>query len=132
MSKSGAGELSPLRVGLDKPVPKRAIRALAQFIAEKFNPEKIILFGSYAYGHPKPWSDVDILVVMETPNGEWRLMEEIRQSLPRRSFGLDLLVKSQAEIDRRIAIQDWFLEEITTKGKVLYERGNGGVGVQSR
>ncbi len=132
MAKIDTSQDSVLRVDINKPVPKRAIRALVKIIAEKFNPDKIILFGSYAYGHPRPWSDVDILVVMDTPNGEWPLVEEIRKSLPRRSFGLDLLVKSQSEIERRIAIDDWFLEEIATKGKVLYEGNNGGVGAQSR
>ena len=125
-------ELSPLRVDIHKPVPKRAIRALVKIIAEKFDPEKIILFGSHAYGHPKSWSDVDLLVVMDTPNGEWPLVEAIRNSLPRKSFGLDLLVKSQAEIDRRIAINDWFLQDITTKGKVIYARDHRRVGRQSR
>ncbi len=127
--------LSQLRVpdiAHRKRVPMHAIRAIAKIIAEKFEPEKIVLFGSHAYGHPQPWSDVDLLVIMDTPNGEWPLTEAIRESLPPRSFSLDILVRSQAEIDRRIAIDDWFLEEIMRTGKVLYERDNNGVGAQSR
>jgi len=126
---------SQLRLpGIDqrRRVPMRAIRAIANIIAEKFDPEKIVLFGSHAYGHPKPWSDVDLLIVMDAPLGEWPLTEAIRESLPPRSFGLDILVRSQAEIDRRIAIDDWFLEEVMSKGKVLYERDNSGVGTQGR
>jgi len=46
----------------------RAIRAMAAHIAERFNPEEIILFGSHAYGKPDGWSDVDLLVVMDSPN----------------------------------------------------------------
>jgi predicted nucleotidyltransferase len=45
-------------------IPEQAIRAVVKRIAEKFQPEKIILFGSYAYGQPKLESDVDLLVVM--------------------------------------------------------------------
>ena len=45
-----------------------AIRRYARQIAEKFDPDKIILFGSYAYGQPHEWSDVDILVVMPAYN----------------------------------------------------------------
>ena len=45
----------------------QAIRAVAERIADHFQPEKIILFGSHAYGHPKPESDVDLLVIMDTP-----------------------------------------------------------------
>jgi len=48
-----------------------AIRAVVRHIAGRFSPEAIILFGSYAYGKPTPWSDVDLLVVMETPKGEY-------------------------------------------------------------
>jgi predicted nucleotidyltransferase len=45
-------------------IPMRAIHAVAEQIAARFQPEKIILFGSYAYGQPKAESDVDLLVVM--------------------------------------------------------------------
>ena len=126
------GETQVLRVDPGKPVPKRAIQALARIIAEKFDPDRIILFGSYAYGRPKPWSDVDLLVVMDTPDGEWPLIDAIRAALPRCSFSVDILVRSQAEIERRIALNDWFLEDIMTKGKTLYARAHGRVGVQGR
>ena len=60
-----------------------AIRALVQRIVERFKPEKIILFGSYAYGHPKPESDVDLLVVMDTPlRARQQRLEISRASLP--------------------------------------------------
>ena len=115
-----------------KRVPMRAIRAIARIIAEKFNPDKIILFGSHAYGRPKPWSDVDLLVVMETPEGEWPLTKAIKLAMPDCSFSLDILVRSRATIDHRLAIGDWFMAEIMAKGKVLHERGNGRVGRQGR
>ena len=46
-----------------KRIPMRTIHAIAMHIAENFNPEKIILFGSHAYGKPDAWSDVDLAVV---------------------------------------------------------------------
>ena len=49
-------------------IPQAAIRRLVREIAERFQPEKIILFGSYAYGKPHADSDVDILVVMPAGN----------------------------------------------------------------
>lgn len=123
---------SPLRLAdadRGKPVPKRVIRELARIIAEKFNPDKIILFGSHAYGQPQPWSDVDLLVVMDVPREhEVRVAQSISKALPRRPFGVDILVRSQAVIDRRVAMDDWFLEEITTKGQVLYARDDDRVG----
>ena len=42
-------------------------RDVVKHIAEQFQPEKIILFGSYVYGKPRPESDVDLLVIMSTP-----------------------------------------------------------------
>ena len=114
------------------PITNAKIRKAAKQIADAVHPEKIILFGSFAYGKPTLDSDVDLLIIMETPNGEWALTEAIRDALPRRSYSVDLLVRSQAEIDRRIAADDWFLEEVVSKGTVLYERDDSRVGAQSR
>ena len=105
-----------------KHIPMRTIRALAKHIAEKFQPEEIILFGSHAYGKPQPWSDVDLLVVMDTPKGELETSLEIHRSLPPIKFGLDIIVRSRSVIERRKKLGDWFLIDITEKGKVLYER----------
>lgn len=100
----------------------RTIRALAKHIAEKFDPDAIILFGSHAYGKPQSWSAVDLLVVMDAPNGEAEASLEIYKSLPRITFSLDIVVRSHEVIERRKKLGDWFLIDITEKGKVLYER----------
>ena len=102
----------------------RTIRALAKSIAEKFDPEEIILFGSHAYGKPHDWSDVDFLVVMDTPKGEFKTMMEISDSLPDLPFRVDIIARSRAVINRRKNSGDFFLREITKKGKVLYARGH--------
>ena len=94
----------------------------ADHIAENFRPEKIVLFGSHAYGKPAAWSDVDLLVVMDTPKGELEASLEIRKSLPLLTFGLDIIVRSRKVIDERIKLGDWFLADIMEKGKVLYEQ----------
>lgn len=107
---------------LTRPVPKKTIRAVAKHIAEKFQPEEIILFGSYAYGKPQPSSDVDLLVVMETPKGELKTSLEILQSLPRITFSIDILARSRSTIRKRREMGDRFMKEITEKGKVLYAR----------
>lgn len=105
-----------------KRIPARVIRALAKHIAEKFDPEEIILFGSHAYGKPQAWSDVDLLVIMETPQGELETALEISDSLPRLAFRVDIVVRSRAVLEKRKQLGDWFLREITKKGKVLYAR----------
>ena len=107
-----------------KRIPMRTIRALAKHIIKEFNPDEIILFGSHAYGKPSAWSDVDLLVVMETPKGEMDAILEVGRSLPRTVFRVDIIVRSRKTLERRKKLGDWFLREITTKGKVLYERNH--------
>ena len=102
----------------------RTIRALAKLIAEKFQPEEIILFGSHAYGKAHAWSDVDLLVVMDTPKGEMHAILEVADSLPDLPFSVDIVVRSRKVLEKRKRLGDWFLREITSKGKVLYERTN--------
>lgn len=100
----------------------RAIRNVAQRIADQFYPEKIILFGSYAYGKPTANSDVDLLVVMETPLREKQQRLEISRALSPRPFPLDVVVRTPRQLQDRIAMGDTFITEIIVRGKPLYER----------
>jgi uncharacterized protein len=111
-----------------KRIPMRAIRALAKLIAGQFNPEQIILFGSHAYGKPTAWSDVDLLVVMETPKGELETALEISAALPKLAFSVDIIARSSAVLEKRKKLGDWFLIDVTEKGKVLYERADQRMG----
>jgi predicted nucleotidyltransferase len=111
-------------------VSRAAIRRLAEQIAERFQPEKIILFGSYAYGKPDRHSDVDVLVVMPARN-------EIDQSIRIWNavdppFSVDIIVRTPKNLRWRVEEGDWFLREVVGKGKVLYEKAHGGVGAQGR
>lgn len=96
------------------------IQSVVDHIVQTFDPEKIILFGSHAYGEPKPGSDVDLLVVLETDKPREK-QKEIRQFLLS-PFSLDILVWTPQEIAQRIPLGDFFLREIITKGRILYER----------
>ena len=105
---------------------KPALSDITQFgarIAERFSPEKIILFGSYAYGEPNQDSDVDMLVIMPHQGNAREKAFEIRSAFPR-EFPLDLIVRSSEELQKRLSMNDFFLKEITERGKVIYERGN--------
>ena len=101
-------------------IPDQVIRSLARLIAEKFHPQRIILFGSYAYGEPRPESDVDMLVVMDTPLREAEQGIRIRDQL-KIMFGMDLLVYTPKRLAQRLEWGDSFLKEITERGKILYE-----------
>jgi predicted nucleotidyltransferase len=107
-------------------VPHSVIRRFARAVAERFHPEKIILFGSHAYGRPHADSDVDILVVMPARN-ELDQAVRIRLGVDY-SFPLDLLVRTPKNLAWRLAEGDSFLKEVMSKGKVLYEETDGGVG----
>lgn len=102
-------------------VPQEAIEAVVRAIAERFHPLRIILFGSYATGTPRPESDVDLLVIMETPLSEVEQSIQICQSIEYH-FGLDLIVHTPTTLERRLALGDPFLREVLTKGRVVYER----------
>ena len=97
------------------------INTQAQIIVKKFNPEKIILFGSYAYGKPTPESDADLLIIVDSRRPTWKLSAEISMMLDH-VFPLDIIVKTKHEIEERLAKGDFFIEDIMNKGKVLYER----------
>jgi uncharacterized protein len=92
---------------------------LCSEIAEKFKPHKIILFGSYAFGTPRPESDLDLLIVMDKDENERKSLE-IRRELDV-NFGLDLVVYSPKRLRQRIDLGDSFLQEIMHQGKVVYE-----------
>lgn len=106
-----------------KRIPASAIRAVTRQIAEKFKPQKIILFGSYARGNPRPESDVDLLVVMETPLKEVQQAIQICQQIEYR-FGLDLIVHTPKYLAERVKMGDWFLRDVLEEGKVIYEAIN--------
>ena len=111
-------------------IPMRVIRRFARQVAERFHPDKIILFGSYAYGTPHADSDVDILVVMPARNQlDQAVKIELACDPP---FPLDIIVRTPHSMKWRLAEGESFLTEITTKGKVLYEKNHAGMGAQGR
>ncbi|MGG6241532.1 nucleotidyltransferase domain-containing protein [Nodosilinea sp. AN01ver1] len=107
-------------------VDMQQIEALSQQIAEQFNPDRIILFGSYAYGEPTADSDVDLLVVLPFEGYPARKAAEIRCQV-RPGFALDLLVRTPEYLTQRLTMQDFFLEDIVNNGKVLYDSNITGV-----
>src|SRR5881394_3178668 len=84
-------------------IPMRVIRRFARQVAERFHPDKIILFGSYAYGTPHADSDVDILVVMPARQRHTQAVR-IRWAIPA-PFPMDLIVRTPKDLE-------WRLEEV--------------------
>jgi predicted nucleotidyltransferase len=86
------------------------------------HPRKIILFGSYVYGHPTADSDVDLLVILDTLARPVDRYLRVSRLLRPRPFPLDLLVKTPEEIVQALDRNDAFMREIIVQGRVLYAR----------
>lgn len=86
-------------------------------------PKKLSFFGSYAHGRPTDDSDADLLVVMEHKGKSSEQALAIRRAV-RRSFPLDLIVKTPRETKARLKQHDVFITSALTKGRILYERAD--------
>jgi predicted nucleotidyltransferase len=114
--------LSPITpTGCERPVSETLPKAVRR-IARTLRPAKIILFGSYAYGTPTQDSDVDLLVVMNTTASSKDRHLAVCRLLRPRPFPVDILVKTPQEIKRALDRGDFFIQEIVTQGRVLYEQ----------
>jgi len=93
----------------------------------QFDPEKVILFGSYAYGMPTDESDIDLFVVKSVKAEErhdlrLRLRKHLRDIIYNQKIPVDLLVDSQENINERITLGDSLYTEIMNKGRTLYAK----------
>lgn len=104
------------------PVTQEALDEIVDRIVNALHPEKIVLFGSYGYGHPSSDSDVDLLVIMETSDRPADRYLAVSRLIRPRPFPLDILVKTPAEIAQALEKGGFFIREIVTQGRVLYDR----------
>lgn len=100
------------------------IREVARSVAEKFHPNRIILFGSHANQTQRPDSDVDLMVVMHHEGPAAKSAAAIRDSV-RLPFPCDLLVRSPEKLEERLRLGDPFIRNVVTTGQVLYESAHG-------
>ena len=105
-------------------ISRHSIRKFANQVARRFKPARIILFGSYAYGKPTPDSDVDLLVIMPCEGRSLDAALDVRRTVDA-GFPMDLIVRTPAEVRRRLSLGDFFLREIMDRGIVLYEGAHG-------
>lgn len=103
-------------------IKQRLIRKVIKQIVEAVHPQRIVLFGSYAQGKPRPDSDVDLLVIMESRKRPIQRAVEVAKSLRFYPFAMDIIVRTPKEIHERLQIGDSFYQEIVTHGKILYEQ----------
>ena len=101
-------------------IDRKKITAFVNQIAAQFHPQRIVLFGSYAYGQPNADSDVDLLVIMPHKGHSAIQAAEILKRI-HAGFPIDLIVRSPRVIRQRIAMNDFFITEILEQGQTLYE-----------
>ncbi len=101
---------------------KTELNKIVRQVVEAYQPEKIILFGSYAYGEPDADSDLDLLIIKKTSERFINRLTNVRKivSDPNRSIPFGPIVLTPDELEERLAIGDQFIDEILKKGKVLY------------
>ena len=100
------------------------LERLIQKLVAEYAPEKVILFGSYAYGQPDEDSDIDLLIIKETGDrfiDRWTTVQGILSD-PARLTPLETLVMTPQEVQKRLQVGDQFVAEIVNKGRVLYAR----------
>ena len=106
------------------------IQEIAGRIVKEFNPERIVLFGSYANGTARPDSDVDLLVVLPFEGKSfWKSLEISNAINP--SFAMDLVARRPDDTAKRYALGDPLIKGALDQGKVLYERNSKRVDSQS-
>src|SRR5438128_527653 len=102
---------------------EQLIEKMVRRIVKKFNPERIILFGSHATGVAGSDSDIDLLIVMPVPGSKRKLQIEMRTALHDLPVSKDLIVTTPEEFAWRKDIVGTIEYPAAKEGKVLYARG---------
>lgn len=101
-------------------VQKEIVTTLIDKIKMQFQPQKIILFGSYAWGEPTEDSDIDLFLIMDSNLRRDERARQVRKIFSDRTFPLDIIVYTPQEVQQSLARGNLFIKEILTKGGVLY------------
>jgi len=109
--------------GPTKEEAEEKIREMVRRIVEKFAPEKIVLFGSYARGDAGPDSDVDLLVVMPVPGSKWKKSVEIGVALHGMGIPKDVIVATPQEVERKKDVIGTIIRPALKEGRMVYSNG---------
>lgn len=100
---------------------KAKLKEVTDKIVKEFEPEKIILFGSYAWGKPHEDSDLDFFIIKDTELSSLKRIEAVDKIFSRRDLPMDFLVYTPKQVEENLKRGDFFVKDILTKGKVLYD-----------
>lgn len=105
---------------MEKQRELKKLKRITNKIVKEYSPEKIILFGSWAWGKPDPDSDVDLFIVKNSKKPRGQRQRDLRMKLFPPGMSLDLLVYTPKEIEKRLKMGDFFIRDIINNGKLLY------------
>ena len=97
------------------------IKSIMRKIVREYKPEKIILFGSFAYGKPRASSDIDMLIVKKTKKRRIDRIKDVLYMIDN-NFPFEPIVYTPREINERLTLGDFFLQTVMQKCKILYEK----------
>jgi predicted nucleotidyltransferase len=100
---------------------QKQLKKIVQRIVREYKPEKIYLFGSFAWGKPDKDSDVDLLIIKRTKEGFFRRHLAVRKIIDG-EIPVDVLVRTPSELKKRLNLGDFFYQDILKKGKCLYAK----------
>ena len=103
-------------------IAQEQIESVVQVIVEGYEPMKIILFGSYAYGHPTKDSDLDLLIIKDGEASGIQRNRRVRNILKDFSIPIDVIVKSSQEFDMFKDVIGTVIYPANKYGKVVYEQ----------
>lgn len=103
---------------------KKELRKLKKQIVENYQPEKIILFGSLAWGKVNEDSDIDLFIVKKTNKKFGKRIDEVYLITNKAKLRVpkDIIVFTPLEVKRQLALGDFFIKNIITNGKVVYAK----------
>lgn len=101
---------------------EKKLKEITDKIVREYQPEKIILFGSYAWGTPTEDSDVDLFIVKDTKKNIFERNREVGKIIFGSMIAIDALVYTPEQLERRDEMGDPFVRKIIGNGKVIYEQ----------
>lgn len=98
------------------------IQEIVRRLVAEYAPQKIILFGSYAYGQPDEDSDIDLLIIKETHERFSERLDTVRRTVTgaHRRIPFEPIVLTPSEVEQRLKAGDQFIAEILRKGEILH------------
>jgi len=98
------------------------IDVIVKRLVSEYSPQKIILFGSYAFGRPNKDSDIDLLIIKETSERLPQRMDRVRRLVTGTHPGIPFepIILTPQEVDQRLKVGDQFIAEIIQKGELLH------------